>query len=418
MNARRLPSGDPLPAAPPGRSGWPWIVPDAPAPGTTGADGLPRITVVTPSYNQGRFLESTIRSVLLQRYPNLEYFVLDGGSVDDSLDIIRRYEPWLDYWVSAPDGGQSRAINQGFSRATGQILAWLNSDDLYLPGALLLAGEMMGSRPEVALLYGNAETINDSGQLIGAYDPVRAYDRHWLLEHNNLISQPAAFFRRDAFAAVGGLDEDLHYAMDWDLWLRLDRHGQVVYRPEVLAQMRVYPEAKTFSGGRAMFAEIRRVVEREGGHGIPADLADWLVSAGLDRALKAYRRADLTSMKDEMAFMLQQLPALSANPRQLAQLLAGHTWHLASEDEKMDGSLLCAAEALGQALPAEIVRPESVRRRALALLCSALAFHSFEHGAGGATRRYTSRAIMADYSFLFNRGLWSIFARSFSEGRF
>src|SRR5262245_37115584 len=208
-----------LPAATTGGQGWPWteapsVDPsDAPVRGRT----WPRITVVTPSLNQGQYLEATLRSVLLQGYPNLEYRVMDGGSTDDSVGILRRYERWLDGWVSAPDNGQSHAINQGLSQASGQVLAWLNSDDTYEPGALVRIGRAFAEHPEAVLIFGQAYHISRTGRRIGQAS-ARAYDRRWLLEQGNSIPQPSAFFNQAAWRAVGQLDETLHFAMDYDLW--------------------------------------------------------------------------------------------------------------------------------------------------------------------------------------------------------
>ena len=136
----RCPTLSELPPPPPGKSGWPWTEETPMAPPTL-PDGSPwpRVSIVTPSYNQGQYLEETIRSVLLQGYPDLEYIIIDGGSTDESVTIIEKYAPWLAYWVSEPDRGQSHAINKGFARATGEIYAWLNSDDYYWPGAIVIA---------------------------------------------------------------------------------------------------------------------------------------------------------------------------------------------------------------------------------------------------------------------------------------
>ena len=155
-----------LPAPPPDKSGWPWTEETHRA--SPGVAVSNRISVVTPSYNQGEFLEETIRSVLLQGYSDLEYIVIDGGSSDQSVDIIRKYEKWLAYWVSEKDSGQTNAINKGFSRSTGEFRAYLNSDDVYLPDALSQAALSSTQQPETALLYADCELIDENSELTGS----------------------------------------------------------------------------------------------------------------------------------------------------------------------------------------------------------------------------------------------------------
>src|SRR5262245_40759296 len=159
MDRRRLVD---LPPPPPEKTRWPWTQSDVqPAPPSE-SFAWPRVTVVTPSFNQGAFIEETIRSVLLQDYPNLEYLVVDGGSTDSTLEVIKTYEPWIDYWVSERDRGQTHAINKGFSRATGEILAWLNSDDTYEPHAIrTVVRHMMATGAVVT--YGNCNLIDETG---------------------------------------------------------------------------------------------------------------------------------------------------------------------------------------------------------------------------------------------------------------
>jgi glycosyltransferase involved in cell wall biosynthesis len=204
------------------------------------------ISIVTPSYNQAQFLEETILSVLSQDYPSIEYLIIDGGSTDGSVEIIRKYEDRLAYWVSEPDQGQSHAINKGFQRANGEILAWLNSDDLYCPGAVRAAVEFLELHPDVTLVYGRAEMINVEGAAVQMipwddFDPATCIARQ-----RYPIPQPAAFFRRDAMQRVGLLDEQLYYWMDWDYWIRIGLAGVKVAKiPRILARCRLHRGSKT-----------------------------------------------------------------------------------------------------------------------------------------------------------------------------
>ena len=221
---------------------------------------LPSITVVTPSFNQGAFLERTIRSVLDQGYPHLEYFVLDGGSTDGSVEIIRRYEHAIDYWVSQPDGGQTAAINAGWQRATGEILAWLNSDDYYLPGALAAAGAAFLEHPDAALVYGPMRREDPDGRSLGTLGS--PFDRRRLLYSHQMIPQPSAFFRRAGVEAAGPLDESLHYSMDYDFLLRLTSLGPTVMIAQPLAVATIHAEAKTTRDRAEAAAETNRVRRR------------------------------------------------------------------------------------------------------------------------------------------------------------
>ncbi len=186
---------------------------------------LPRITVVTPSYNQGNFLRETIESVLNQDYPNLEYFIVDGGSTDDSVGIIREYEDRIDWWVSEPDEGQSDAISKGFERATGQLIGWLNSDDVYFPGALMRIGEAYAESPG-ASVYAGAIAVGKQGDggIRKCSAPVRAssfFSRYGLLA----FGQQSSFFNAGVYRQVGGLRKDIYMRMDGDIMYRLLRHN-------------------------------------------------------------------------------------------------------------------------------------------------------------------------------------------------
>lgn len=240
----RCPTLSDLPAPPPGRAGWPWTEESPQLPDTM-PDGSPwpRISIVTPSYNQRDFIQETLRSVLLQGYPNLEYGVIDGGSTDGSVEIIRRYAPWLAYWVSERDGGQSAAINKGWARATGDVLAYLNSDDLYEPGALLRVAVARTSRPSAGLWHGRCLEFDEMAvrRMLGEpYAMFTALTQGY--DAGGRVAQPAAFVSRQALQRVGMLDVRLKQSMDKDLWQRVAALYEVAFLPEVLARFRVHAQ--------------------------------------------------------------------------------------------------------------------------------------------------------------------------------
>ncbi len=222
----------------------------------------PRVTIVTPSFNQGAFLEQTIVSVLDQDYSNIEYMIVDGGSRDDSVSIIRKYADRLAYWTSEPDSGQSSAINKGWSRATGEIVAYLNSDDTYLPGAVRTAVEFLTAHPEIAIVYGDCLAIDEHGATIEKYQ-ARDFDfREVVATCQTPISQPAAFIRADVIRKVGLLDESLHMTMDFDLWLRAALHFRLQHLPATLATYRLHPASKTRSMFTVTGPNVVRVFEK------------------------------------------------------------------------------------------------------------------------------------------------------------
>lgn len=203
----------------------------------------PKISIVTPSYNQAQFLERTILSVLNQNYPNLEYIIIDGGSADKSVEIIKKYEKYLAYWVSEKDRGQADAINKGFAVSKGEILCWLNSDDTFLPGALKKADEFFKSHYDVGMVYGMAHLIDETDNIIDDY-PTESFN-YKKLAMFNFICQPSAFFKKDAYYAVGGIDIELHFACDYDLWIRIVDKFKIEYLPDFLATFRLHEESKS-----------------------------------------------------------------------------------------------------------------------------------------------------------------------------
>ena len=204
----------------------------------------PKISIVTCSYQQGRFLDAAMRSVLDQRYANLEYIVIDGGSSDESAAVIRSRQDALSYWVSEPDRGQTHALIKGFSRASGEIQGWLCSDDLLLPGALARVARFFGDHPDVDAVYGDSLWIDAGGDYIRPKREMR-FSRFVLLFDHNYISQPSMFWRRRLYQRVWGLDPHFNLAMDADLWERFSRHTRIAHLPAYLSCMRYYAEQKT-----------------------------------------------------------------------------------------------------------------------------------------------------------------------------
>ncbi len=222
------------------------------------------VSIVTPSYNQSRYLEETIRSVLSQDHPHIEYLIVDGGSSDGSVDLIKKYADRLAWWVSEKDKGQTDAINKGFDRAKGQIFAWINSDDTYEPGAVAAAVTYLQDHPEVGMVYGDCNFINESGEVIGKFNAAQT-DYHLLRRGYVHIPQQTMFFRADLWREVGPLDPSFYFAMDYDLWTRIARRTQIKYVPQTWANFRLHMSGKTIAADDRCWPEMIRVHYRDGG---------------------------------------------------------------------------------------------------------------------------------------------------------
>jgi glycosyltransferase involved in cell wall biosynthesis len=222
---------------------------------------LPLVSVVTPSLDQGAYIEEAIRSVLEQDYPRIEHIVVDGCSTDQTLEILRRH-PHL-RWTSEPDSGQAEAINKGFRMAAGEILGWLNADDYLLPGAIAAAVDAL-QRTGAALVHGGWRRIDETGKVLGDV-PAVPFDLRRQLERANVVCQPGAFFTRDAYWAVGGVDESYRYAMDYELWLKLGARFPICHVDRVQAAYRYHERAKSVAEYDGFGPETVRASRAHGG---------------------------------------------------------------------------------------------------------------------------------------------------------
>lgn len=265
------------------------------------------VSIITPSFNQARYLETTVQSVLSQDYPHIEYIVIDGASTDDSIEIIKKHENRLAYWISEKDNGQADAINKGLTRAKGEIVAWLNSDDYYLPNAISNAVKVFEGIPDLIMAYGDMLAVDEHGQTINnmKYKQLSLED----LLCFQIIGQPAVFFRRDAFEKSGGLDPTFHFLLDHHLWIRLTLQGKILHIPETWAAARYHAEAKN----RAKTAEFGREAFR---------ILDWAKNTPeLTAAISSVkRRAHASAHRVDARYLLdggRSGPALKAWVRAL-----------------------------------------------------------------------------------------------------
>lgn len=222
----------------------------------------PLVSIITPCLNAAAFLEPTIESVLAQDYPRIEYLVMDGGSTDRTLEILRRYDGRL-RWISEPDRGTADAINRGFARSHGEIFTYLNADDELLPGAVSAAVRTFRADTEAAVVYGGGWWVDQSGARIAAY-PVRDFDPE-LLARECFICQPASFIRREAFEHIGGMDPDFNLTFDYEFWMRLARTYRFQRMDETLALSRMHPSNKSLGQRQKVFRETFRVMRRHFG---------------------------------------------------------------------------------------------------------------------------------------------------------
>jgi glycosyltransferase involved in cell wall biosynthesis len=280
------------------------------------------VTIVTPSFNQAPFLRAAIESVLSQEHPAVEYIVLDGGSSDGSIDILKEYDGRL-AWASRPDRGQADALAKGFAQARGSILGWLNADDVLLPHALSEAAAYLAGHPDIALVYGNAVFIDAGGRELMPCRQVRPFDLRRLRYGSDYIVQPSAFFRRAAYEAVGGIDRDLHWSMDYDLWLKIaDRYG-VAHIPRVWSGYRMQDAGKTVTGGMARLAEVEALARRHGLGGLPADFRIEKAALHVKEARRALREG---AFSEALSALVAGILAVATSRRALWRCCSWTLW--------------------------------------------------------------------------------------------
>ena len=221
------------------------------------ADG-PTVTIVTPSLNQGTYLRECIESVLAQDYAHIEYIIMDGGSTDESVGIIQGYADRIAHWESHADAGQSDAIDRGWRHGTGGIVAWMNADDFYLPGAVAAAVTYLTEHPEVDIVYGDYSAVDENGSPTAPGVPARPFDRDALMR-TNFIPSGSAFIRADVVRRVGFLDAELKFLMDWEYWLRASTCCTFAFLPRALSSFRIHPAGRTWSDDAAKAKEMAYV---------------------------------------------------------------------------------------------------------------------------------------------------------------
>lgn len=280
---------------------------------------LPLVTIVTPSFRQVAFLEAAIRSVIEQDYPRIEYIIIDGGSTDGSVDVIRRYERQIAWWVSAPDRGQADAIATGWERGSGEILGWLNADDVYLPGAVRRAVDALERATEATLAYGRCDLVDEATGTIRALEvvPLGLAD---VLARRGLIAQPAAFAPARAVREVGGLDRSLRFVMDFDLWIRLLTRGPATFIDgPPLARYRQHAATKSRMAAAAFAWELLGVLDRYYGRPDVPGSAREVRAIAYAQAHLVGARAALGSDRDLVAAIGWLLRAFRAHPPSAAR---------------------------------------------------------------------------------------------------
>ncbi|MCC7350861.1 MAG: glycosyltransferase [Phycisphaerales bacterium] len=291
---------------------------------------MPSVSIITPTFNHAHRLREAIDSVLDQSHQPLEYWVIDGGSADQTQPLLREYAGRLN-WVSEPDRGQTDAIIKGIKKSCGEIVGWLNADDRYHPGAIAKAAQYFADHPQVMLIYGDARFIDTNGRDLGPCSQVEPFCFERLLGVSDFIVQPAAFFRRSGYEAVGGLDAGLSWAMDYDLWLKMARRFPVAYVSGVFADYRWDGVNKTATGGMSRINEVQQVARRHGGMGLPAYFALEAAAMRAGQSINAIRQGSISQAID----YAKEAAGYLCSGRTLRTLTERSTWRILETRRKI-----------------------------------------------------------------------------------
>lgn len=382
-------------------------------------DGHPLVSIVTPSFNQAPFLRATIESVLAQTYPHIEYIVMDGGSTDGSVEIMREYADRLAYWQSAPDEGQASAINAGWARSRGEIVAYLNSDDLLNPDAVRASVDALCANPQAGLSYGACAWINERGQEIGQMEAAVFTPEVLLLQ--NRLAQPTVFVRRTALDRVGLLDPSLHYLMDYDLWLRIVLNYPVVRISQTLAQFRLHDDSKTAQKYKFFLDDNLRLLDKA--FNDPA-LPPTLVSmrpraenyAFVLTALHCYSLGRGEDGRNLFERLFAEYPNPLTYAKDFVELFANHLVHLAPLKQAGFSPAQCEGwlDNILNNLPPSARGIVRLRSRILAQTYVSWGFAARAAGQNRLARQCMLRALEYHPGQARNRGVLSVLVRSFS----
>jgi len=363
----------------------------------------PLVSVITPSFNCAAYIEETIQSVLAQDYEPLEHIIIDGGSPDGTVEILKRHSGHVE-WISEPDNGQSEALNKGFRMAQGEIIGWLNADDVYLPGAVKRAATFLDQHPEVAAVYSDGHIIDAEGRPLNRWQG-REFSLKALALGDCFICQPTIFMRREALEKVGWLDEDLHYTMDYDLWLRLGLRFRLGYMQEPAARFRLHPASKTSAHMMAFHGERLRSLDRLFAESsLPHDVLtvknEAYARAHLLAACHYYHLGDIQAGQKVLCTAAEMAPHLIDNVEVLLPLVIGSL--------PADTSPVPLVRTMFANLPNSLANLSRFHKRAETWAHVAWAFVAHRRGDYKTVRTMLWTVLQRDRSWLRNRGVVSI----------